>query len=91
MVAATGFTDRRVKAVAGDITDNATLQTLLDDSVDIVIHLAAVVSSQEEENFALGLETNLLASLGLIERLRQLGTCTVFHHQFGRDFWQQIA
>lgn len=78
MIEPGGFQDARVKPVAGDIASAETLDAILDSSVDAVIHLAAVVSSQAEEDFELGLRTNLLASLTMLEKLRQLGTCPLF-------------
>lgn len=78
MIEAAGFSDPRVKSVAGNIANEDTIQAILDSSVDAVVHLAAVVSSQAEEDFELGLNTNLIASLNILERLRQLGTCPLF-------------
>ncbi len=78
MIEPSNFNDDRVTPVAGDISAAATLETILDSNVDVVIHLAAVVSSQAEEDFDLGLRTNLLASLNILERLRHLGTCPLF-------------
>jgi nucleoside-diphosphate-sugar epimerase len=56
----------------GDINNAADLDRLLGDSVDVVIHLAAVVSSAAEADFSLGLRVNLDGTRSLLEACRGL-------------------
>lgn len=51
------------------------MASIFDQQVDTVFHLAAVVSSQAEEEFDLGIRINFDATRGLLERARQLGHC----------------
>ena len=62
-------TDDRVEVVLGDINDKSLLQELIQD-VDIIWHLAAVVSSAAEEDFELGMSINLYGLINLLEILR---------------------
>lgn len=62
-------TDDRVDVVLGDINDKPLLQKLIKD-VDIIWHLAAVVSSAAEEDFELGMSINLYGLINLLEILR---------------------
>lgn len=62
-------TDDRVEVVLGDINDKPLLQKLIKD-VDIIWHLAAVVSSAAEEDFELGMSINLYGLINLLEILR---------------------
>jgi nucleoside-diphosphate-sugar epimerase len=70
-----GIDDPRIKVVCGDISDRATLDSLIDANTDSVFHLAAVVSSQAEADFDLGMRINFSATQNLLERIRQIGTC----------------
>lgn len=70
-----GITDPRVRVKGGDITDEQVLANLIDADTDSIFHLAAVVSSQAESDFELGMRVNFSATQGLLERARQLGTC----------------
>lgn len=56
----------------GDITASDDLRELLGDSVDLVIHLAAVVSSAAEADLDLGLKVNLDGTRTLLEACRNL-------------------
>jgi D-erythronate 2-dehydrogenase len=62
-------TGDRVEVVLGDINDKPLLQELIQD-VDIIWHLAAVVSSAAEEDFELGMSINLYGLINLLEILR---------------------
>jgi D-erythronate 2-dehydrogenase len=75
VVPLSGIDDARVQVVCGDIADPHTLQTLVDAETDSIFHLAAVVSSQAEQDFELGMRINFSATHNLLERIRQLGTC----------------
>lgn len=74
MVPLEGIDDPRLKIVCGDIAEPEVLASLLDASTDSVFHLAAVVSSQAEADFDLGMRINFTATQNLLERIRQLGT-----------------
>jgi nucleoside-diphosphate-sugar epimerase len=62
-----------VKIVSGDIGDPATVKGLFAEPVDSVFHLAAVVSSQAEEDFDLGMRVNFDATRALLEACRRQG------------------
>lgn len=70
-----GLDDPRVQVKGGDITDPQVLAHLIDADTQSIFHLAAVVSSQAESDFDLGMRVNFSATQGLLERARQLGTC----------------
>ncbi|VVO35945.1 D-erythronate dehydrogenase [Pseudomonas fluorescens] len=75
MIALEGIDDPRVKVVCGDIADPEVLGSLIDATTDGIFHLAAVVSSQAEGDFELGMRINFTATQNLLERIRLLGTC----------------
>ena len=75
MIELTGIDDPRVKVVCGDIADPEVLDRLIDASTDSIFHLAAVVSSQAEADFELGMRINFTATRNMLERVRTLGTC----------------
>ncbi|MDC7814301.1 D-erythronate dehydrogenase [Pseudomonas sp. BLCC-B112] len=70
-----GLDDPRVQVKEGDISDEQVLAKLIDADTDSIFHLAAVVSSQAEGDFELGMRVNFSATQGLLERARQLGSC----------------
>jgi nucleoside-diphosphate-sugar epimerase len=70
-----GIDDARVRVVCGDIADPQVLDGLVDAHTDSIFHLAAVVSSQAEQDFDLGMRINFSATQQLLERIRQVGTC----------------
>lgn len=67
------FGDRRVRSVAADISDPKALQPLVTPDVDLVFHLAAVVSGAAEADFDLGMRINLDASRLLLDLCRAAG------------------
>jgi nucleoside-diphosphate-sugar epimerase len=75
VVPLSGIDDPRVKVVGGDIADPLVLESLVDASIDSIFHLAAVVSSQAEQDFELGMRINFSATQSLLEQIRALGTC----------------
>lgn len=75
VVPLSGIDDGRVQAVCGDIADPQVLEGLIDTRTDSIFHLAAVVSSQAEQDFELGMRINFSATQALLERVRALGTC----------------
>ena len=73
VVPADGFADPRVTVVTGDICDPEALNRVLDAETASVFHLAAVVSSQAEADFDLGMRINVDALRLLLETCRRLG------------------
>ena len=73
MVPALGFNDPRIRVVTGDVSDAEALEGVIDEDTTSIFHLAAVVSSQAEDDFDLGLSINLDASRRLFEACRKLG------------------
>ena len=67
--------DGRVEFIEGDFGDHALLERLITPDTAVVFHLAAVVSGGAEEDFDLGMQVNLHATLCLLESLRALETC----------------
>ena len=75
VVPALGFDDPRINVVTGDVSDAEALKKIIDAETTSVFHLAAVVSSQAEDDFDLGLSVNIDASRQLFEACRQTGHC----------------
>ena len=73
MVPALGFNDPRIRVVTGDVSDAEALEGVIDEDTTSIFHLAAVVSSQAEDDFDLGLSINLDASRRLFEACRKVG------------------
>ena len=67
--------DPRVDILTGDLLDLQVLSRAIDAETGAIFHLAAVVSSQAEADFDLGMRVNLEAFLRLLETCRQLGHC----------------
>lgn len=67
-----------VKAMTGDLADPATIKALFARPVDSIFHLAAVVSSQAEEDFDLGMRVNFDATRALIDACRRQGNAPRF-------------
>jgi nucleoside-diphosphate-sugar epimerase len=64
--------DPRVESRTGTITDPAFISSIVDPDLDLVYHLAAVLSGQSEDEFDLGLQVNVDASRHLLEACRRL-------------------
>jgi len=82
--------DPRVELRLGDLAD--TVPRL--EPADVVVHLAAVVSSAAEKDLDLGLRVNIDATRAVLERARAWGTVptVVFASSlavFGRDPWHE--
>jgi len=73
VVPALGFTDPRINVVTGDVNDAEAVKRVIDTDTTSIFHLAAVVSSQSEDDFDLGLSVNLDSSRLIFETCRQLG------------------
>ncbi len=65
--------DPRVRAVAADITDAAVMRGVIGPDVDLIFHLAAIVSGAAEADFDLGMGVNLDASRLLLDLARAAG------------------
>jgi NAD(P)-dependent dehydrogenase (short-subunit alcohol dehydrogenase family) len=68
-----GLDDPRVKALAGDIANTATVQSIV-QGASTVFHFAAVVSAGAEADFDLGYRVNLDGTRNVLEACRALGT-----------------
>jgi len=66
--------DPRVRLHEGSVADAALLRRVLADGIDVVFHLVSIAGGAAEQNYPLGYQVNLLASLELLEQLRQAGT-----------------
>ncbi|MEZ5860439.1 MAG: SDR family oxidoreductase [Geminicoccaceae bacterium] len=67
--------DPRLAKVTLDITDHLTAAKIIAQGYDLVVHLAAIVSANAEEDFDLGYKVNLDGTRYLLEGLKALGTC----------------
>jgi len=68
-----GLDDPRVRAMAGDIADRATVRSIM-QGASTVFHFAAVVSAGAEADFDLGYRVNLDGTRNVLEACRELGT-----------------
>jgi nucleoside-diphosphate-sugar epimerase len=66
------FDDPRVVAKAGDVGDPEFISTIVEPDVDVVFHLAAVLSGQAEAEFDLGLRVNVEGTYYLLQKCRTL-------------------
>lgn len=73
VVPANGFSDPLIRVATGDVNDAAALAEVIDARTTTIFHLAAVVSSQAEDDFDLGLSVNIDASRLLFETCRKVG------------------
>ncbi|MCA9835558.1 MAG: SDR family oxidoreductase [Trueperaceae bacterium] len=64
--------DERLEQITGDISQPTTLEKLILPDTDVIIHLAAIVSGEAEQNFDLGMQINLHATEALLEVCRKL-------------------
>src|SRR5215468_3758823 len=68
-----GLDDPRLKTVAGDIANFATVQSIV-QGASTVFHFAAVVSAGAEADFDLGYRVNLDGTRNVLEACRAQGT-----------------
>ena len=61
-----------VRCLGGDVADPAQVAAAIPEGTRVVVHLAAVVSAQAEEDYDLGLRVNLHGALAVIEACRRL-------------------
>jgi D-erythronate 2-dehydrogenase len=71
VVSAQAFDDPRVRAIAGDLGDEALVSRVFAANVDTVFHLAAVVSGEAEQDFDLGWRVNVDATRFWLEACRR--------------------
>lgn len=71
-LAACPVADPRVESRVGSIADPAFVAAALDPDVDVVYHLAAVLSGQSEAEFDIGMQINVDATRALLEACRKL-------------------
>ena len=65
-----------VETIALNVTDRDAVREACKD-MDVVYHLAAIVSGQAEAEFDLGIDVNLMGSLNVFEGARDDGGCPV--------------
>lgn len=63
-------TDPRLRCHHGSVTDAALMRRVLADGVDVVFHLVSIPGGAAEDQYELGYQVNLLASLELLNQLR---------------------
>ena len=66
--------DPRVDVRTGSISDAHVVEAIADHDLDVVFHLAAVLSGQSEAEFDTGLRVNVDATRALLEAFRRLDT-----------------
>jgi nucleoside-diphosphate-sugar epimerase len=71
---ACSIADERVDPRTGSITDSGFVASIAVDDVNVVFHLAAVLSGQSEADFDLGMRVNVDATRALLEAFRALDT-----------------
>jgi nucleoside-diphosphate-sugar epimerase len=62
--------DPRLRRHVGNVTDPALMRRVLADGIDVVFHLVSIPGGAAEEQYELGYQVNLLASLELLNQLR---------------------
>src|SRR5215211_2032578 len=71
-IAACPIADPRVLAMAGSVADPAFIRAIVEPDVDVVFHLAAVLSGQSEAEFDTGMQINVDGTRNLLEACRAL-------------------
>jgi nucleoside-diphosphate-sugar epimerase len=64
--------DPRIDARIGTIVDPAFIRSVVQDDLDLIFHLAAVLSGQSEAEFDVGMQVNVDGTRGLLEACRRL-------------------
>jgi nucleoside-diphosphate-sugar epimerase len=72
------FDDARVEWRTGTIGEPRFTTSIVDDDVDVVYHLAAVLSGQAEAEFDLGMQINIDGTRALLEACRHTGRSSRF-------------
>jgi nucleoside-diphosphate-sugar epimerase len=68
---ASALSDPRVDSRTGTITDDDFVRSVVDCDVDVVYHLAAVLSGQSEAEFDVGMRVNVDGTRNLLEACRR--------------------
>lgn len=63
--------DPRIRLHKGSITEAALIRRVLADGVDVVFHLVSLPGGAAEQDYDLGYQVNLMASLELLDQLRR--------------------
>lgn len=63
--------DTRLRQHLGSVSDAALMRRVLADGIDVVFHLVSVPGGAAEQDYDLGYQVNLMASLELLDQLRQ--------------------
>ena len=67
-----GFpSDPRIRLHKGSVTDAALIRRVLADGIDVVFHLVSLPGGAAEQDYDLGYQVNLMASLELLDQLRR--------------------
>lgn len=69
--------DFEVRTASCNIADPASLAGVIDESIDVIFLLAAIVSAHAEEDLDAGLSINMGGTLNVLQRCRDLGSCPV--------------
>jgi nucleoside-diphosphate-sugar epimerase len=64
--------DPRIDARIGTIVDPTFIRSVVQDDLDLIFHLAAVLSGQSEAEFDVGMQVNVDGTRGLLEACRRL-------------------
>jgi D-erythronate 2-dehydrogenase len=72
-IASCPIADSRVDVRVGSIADPAFIRSIVEPDVDVVFHLAAVLSGQSEAEFDLGMGINADGTRNLLEACRSTG------------------
>ena len=64
--------DHRLRLLAGSITEPTLLRRALADGMDVVFHLVSIPGGVAEQQYTLGQQVNLLATLELLDQLRNV-------------------
>lgn len=68
----------KITPVIGDLNEPSVLEAIQNIQPEVIVHLAAIVSSAAEQNFDLGLSVNLHVTENLIRCCRQFQTPPIF-------------
>lgn len=63
-----------VQTVTCDIADPASVASVIDADTDVIYLLAAIVSGQAEEDMTLGYQINMMGTMNVLERCRELAS-----------------
>jgi nucleoside-diphosphate-sugar epimerase len=63
--------DPRLRCSSGNIGDAALLRRAMADGIDVVFHLVSIPGGAAEQHYSSGYQVNLLASLELLDQLRE--------------------